>query len=378
MDNRAGPEEQQGLEHRVRKQVEHAGHVTEPFVSAVARHAEGHHHETDLRYSRKGQHALDIGLHARDRGGKQRGKRADVGNAVQHLRGFEIVDREEPRHQIDAGHDHRRGMDQRRHRGRAFHRIGQPDMQREHRRLTGAADKDQRHRPCQRRSAHEGRPGSLGEDRTVARSQQSEIERLRKERQQQDADQKSEIGEPRHDERLFRSGDRFGLRIVEPDQQVGRNAHQLPEDIHLENIGRHDQSEHRATEQRQESIVAFETAFALHVTEAVNVHHQRHGRNHDQHHHRDRVEQYAQVDVQVIGKTQPLDVERHPFLVNAVHLGRREVLPGRPVSERGRHGHRQGADESRRACFQFHAQQTEHQERQQRQQYDQYRVFHIA
>ena len=250
-------------------------------------------------------------------------------------------------------------------------------MQREHGRLAGSADENQRQGPCDHRASHESQARHLREHAAVARSQQPEVERAGEERKQQDADQEKQVGEARDDKRLFRGGDRLGLRIVEPDQQVGRNAHQLPEDIHLENVRRHDQPEHRAAEQRQEGVIALETPLALHVSHAVNVDHQRNGRDDDQHHHRDRVEQHAQIDMQLVGEAQPLEVQRNELLIDSVDLGRREVLPGRRIGKRRGDAHRQRAYESRRAGPEPLAQQAEHEERQHRQQHDKYSVFHI-
>ena len=250
-------------------------------------------------------------------------------------------------------------------------------MQREHGRLAGSADENQRQGPCDHRTSHESQARHLREHAAVARSQQPEVERAGEERKQQNADQEKQVGEARDDKRLFRGGDRLGLRIVEPDQQVGRNAHQLPEDIHLENVRRHDQPEHRAAEQRQEGVIALEPPLALHVSHAVNVDHQRNGRDDDQHHHRDRVEQHAQIDMQLVGEAQPLEVQRNELLIDSVDLGRREVLPGRRIGKRRGDAHRQRAYESRRAGPEPLAQQAEHEERQHRQQHDKYSVFHI-
>ena len=51
---------------------------------------------------------------------------------------------------VDAGRNHRRRVDQRRNRRRPFHRVGQPDVQRNLRRLAGRADEQQQGRNRQR------------------------------------------------------------------------------------------------------------------------------------------------------------------------------------------------------------------------------------
>ena len=62
-----------------------------------------------------------------------------------HLRGLGRVqiDAGQPRDHVDAGGHHRRRVDQRRDRRRAGHRVGQPDVQRDLRRLAGGADEQQ-------------------------------------------------------------------------------------------------------------------------------------------------------------------------------------------------------------------------------------------
>ncbi len=55
--------------------------------------------------------------------------------------------------------------------------------------------------------------------------------------------------------------------IEEADEQIRGDTHELPEDIHLEDVGGHDQSEHREGEERKESVVTLETLLTLHIAE---------------------------------------------------------------------------------------------------------------
>ena len=64
---------------------------------------------------------------------------AGVGDDQQHLRREQ---REAAADEVDAGRDHRRGVDEGADRRRAFHRVGQPHVQRELRRLADAAEED--------------------------------------------------------------------------------------------------------------------------------------------------------------------------------------------------------------------------------------------
>ncbi len=49
--------------------------------------------------------------------------------------------------------------------------------------------------------------------------------------------------------------------VEESDQEVRGSAHKLPEDIHLEDVGGYNQTEHREGEEAQEGVVALESLF---------------------------------------------------------------------------------------------------------------------
>ncbi len=122
VDDRAGAEEQQRLEEGVGHQVEDAGREgADPAAQE---------HVAELADRRVGEHALDVVLHEADGGGEDRGERADDRDRGE-CRGRVRVDRRRARHHVDAGRDHGRGVDESRDRGRAFHGVGQPDVERE-------------------------------------------------------------------------------------------------------------------------------------------------------------------------------------------------------------------------------------------------------
>ena len=54
-----------------------------------------------------------------------------------------VINRRAAHDHVNAGGDHRRGVNQRRHRRRAGHRVGQPNVQRNLRALAGGADEQQ-------------------------------------------------------------------------------------------------------------------------------------------------------------------------------------------------------------------------------------------
>ena len=113
-DHRAGGEEQQRLEERVRHQVEDR--------HRIRRGAERHRHVAELRQRRVGDDALDVVLDDAEKAHEQRRDRADHEHHGQRRVG-ELEQRRHARHHEDAGGHHGRRVDQRGDRRRAFHRV---------------------------------------------------------------------------------------------------------------------------------------------------------------------------------------------------------------------------------------------------------------
>ena len=257
-------------------------------------------------------------------------------------------------------------MDQRRDGRRALHGVGQPDVQREHGALARTADEHQpqgqRNHPAGRSERRSG--GREGEGPGVVAVDE-------------DADEEAQVGEARDDEGLLRGGDRRGLRVVEADQEVGAHAHQLPEEIHLEDVRRHDQPHHAHREQRQEGVVALEAPLALHVAQRVDVDHERDGGDHHEHHHRDRVEEHAQIDVQVARDGQPDRIPRNDGREDpgSVTPGGKVFVSGR-IAQHGHHGQHGRSDGPRHRGAELHAREPQKEEAHEGQQQNQNRIFH--
>ena len=92
---------------------------------------------------RVGEHLLDVVLDEGDRRREERGERADEGDD-RHRRRRETNRKRQAADQVDAGRDHRGGVDERGDRRRAGHRVGQPDVERDLRALAGAPRKSRR------------------------------------------------------------------------------------------------------------------------------------------------------------------------------------------------------------------------------------------
>jgi hypothetical protein len=134
MDDGAGAHEEQRLEVGVRRQVENTVRV--PFDRLA------HEHIGKLAHRRVGEHALDVALRAGDDGRIQRRRPCDHRNDDERSWGRR-EDRRSARDKIDARRHHCRSMYQRAHRRRTLHRVGQPDMQWELRRLGDCRDDEE-------------------------------------------------------------------------------------------------------------------------------------------------------------------------------------------------------------------------------------------
>ena len=134
--DRAGRQEQRGLEEAVADQVHDADRVH------AGAEADGQEHVADLADRRVGEHPLEVVLAAAADAAVEQGDGADDDHSgAGRLR--DVEDGCRAGDQVDAGGDHRRGVDEGRDRGRALHGVGQPGLQRE---LAGlAARAEQQH-----------------------------------------------------------------------------------------------------------------------------------------------------------------------------------------------------------------------------------------
>ena len=282
VDDRTGPEEQHRLEEGVGQQVEHRHRIDADTG--------GHEHVAQLRTGRIGDHALDVVLHEAHRRREEGRDGADIDD--DHLRfRSELEDRRHPADKEHPRRHHGRRVDEGRDRCRAFHRVRQPRVQDELRRLAHRANEQQegdqvRGVPVcpeegQLRLGQLGRGGEHG----------VELDRVRQVEQREDPQRKAEIPDPVDHEGLDRGGIGGRLAEIEPDQQVGREANPLPAKEHLREVVRRHQHQHREGEQRQVGKEPGPIALGLvvevlvmsHVAHRIKVHERRDGRHHDQH-----------------------------------------------------------------------------------------------
>ena len=237
-DDRAGRHEQQRLEEGVRHQVEQAGRVRA--------HRDAHDHVADLRHRRVGDHALDVGLHDRDRRRDEQRRAADDRADVLGRRRL-LEQRMHARDQVDAGGHHRRGVDQRGDRRRALHRVREPRVQRDLGGLGERADEQQQTAGDDvRRVVREHVMGGIERRGEVDAAGVAEDE----ERPEHEAD----VAEHVDHERLQARARGRRAPVPERDQQVRGGADERPADDQQHEVpGEHEQEhrEHEVVEVRE-------------------------------------------------------------------------------------------------------------------------------
>ncbi len=286
VNHRAGPEEQQRLEEGVGEDVEDAGRE--------CAYAERQKHVSQLRDRGVRQHALDVVLHQGDGRGEDRGQRADDGDRL-HRIGRQHEQRVGARHHVHARGHHGRSVDQRGDRRRAFHRVRQPDIQRELRRLAAGADEQQQ---------AGGGDHRIANVKLSAARQQVDLGVLHRAEVPGDgehAQDESGVTDTVHDECLV-GGGRGGVALeVEADQQVRAQAHALPAHEHHGVVVGQDQRQHGEHEQVHVAEEAVVAAFMPHVADRVNVDQHAHAGHEQQPDAGQRIEQEAGIGAELGG-----------------------------------------------------------------------------
>jgi hypothetical protein len=257
------------------------------------------------------QHALDVVLGQPDRRRHQRGRGADHRHDL-HRQRRQLEQDVAPGEQVDAGRDHGRGVDQRRHRGRALHRVREPGEERDLRALAGGAEEQQQAR-------HRDRGAAGGEHVRCRREHPIELERAGGGDQHERAEHEAEVADAVDDERLLPRLRRGRTLVPEADQQVRAQAHALPAHEQEQEVVREHEREHREHEQVQVEEEPPERGVVAHVADGVDVD-QRADAGDDQHHDRgQRIEQERDV-----GRERP---HPHP---RPRHLGQGALVLGEP------------------------------------------------
>ena len=198
-------------------------------------------------------------------------------------------------HHVDAGRDHRRGVDERGDGGRAGHRVRQPDVQRDLRALAHGADEEAETDERQRRRVPAGVRRGLPEDlREAQRAEGGE--------DAEHAEQEAVVADPVDDERLRAGGGGVLAVEVVADEQVRAEAHALPAHEHQDEVLGEHEDEHREQEEvqvREEPGVAGVRRLAAHVADGVDVDEEADEGHERQHQRRERIQPEGQIQREV-------------------------------------------------------------------------------
>ncbi len=187
-------------------------------------------------------------------------------------------------------------MDQRRYRGRTFHRVRQPGVERNLCRFTcgtkeesesdyGNENPTRLKQVCIFRDLHEvHRPDPFAAEGPE---------------QGQQAAEKAEVTDPVDNKRLLGSITSTLLLDVVTDQQVGTETDTFPADKHNQRVVAENQEQHGAGEQVQIAEEAVEALFTVHVTDRVEVDQGTDTGNDQNHDSGQRIKQEAPLDLQV-------------------------------------------------------------------------------
>ena len=311
-----GAEEEQGLEEGVREQVKHAAGDAEHRAGS-----EGQEHVAELADRGVGQHALEIELREGDQPGEQRGEPADDGDD-ELSGGRRGEQRRAAGHHVHAGGDHRGGVNERADGRRAFHRIGQPDVQRElgafaagaqeQEQANGSGERacrvvagenavltqDATDKPSLGRRVSDLRRDALGVGRAVGQRIVI-VERAVSAPDQENRQREGEVADAVDEERLLAGRGRFGLFVPEADEQVAAHADRFPKDEEQQEVAHRDEHRHREDEEADVGEEPPVAAIPFHVAGGEYGHERGDEGDHAEHHGGQGVGPQGNVDPEV-------------------------------------------------------------------------------
>ena len=256
-------------------------------------------------------------------------------------------------HHVDTGGHHGRRVNQRRHRRRPFHRVGQPDVQRNLRRLTGGTDEQQQANQRQHAELPE-----LDRQRRSRVGDSAEVERAEGVINEEHAEDESPVTHAVDDERLLAGIRRALLLVPVADQQIGAEAHAFPADEHREESTAKDEREHEETEEVQvaEEPRVAPTRLVVHVGRRVDMNERSDAGDDEQHHRRKRIEPECPRDLEPPNAVRGGERNRRNPVTEVHHvlarIGRKsEQLPEGIQREAERTHHRGARHERRRVLL---------------------------
>ena len=295
-----GTEEEQRFEKRVSEQVEDRG--------ARRTHTDREHHVAELGDGGESEDAFEIILGDRDGRSEEGGDGSDDGD---HLQRVGREQRINARHEEHARGDHRSSVDEGGDWRRTFHRVGQPDVERE---LAGFADGTAKEEQADGAGDGEAADRCSGTERAEDGGFEDAVTVVVKEERtgrivEPEAEQEPEVADARGDEGFFRGVG--GGRFVKPetDEQIGGETDEFPADEHEQETIGDEQAEHRRGEETQEAEELFKVLIFLHVAEAENEDERADERHHRAHERGERVEQPTEAHG-IVAEFEPGEVVR--------------------------------------------------------------------
>ncbi len=217
-----------------------------------------------MRNRRVGEYALDVVLHESDRSGEDGGERSDDRDGLHRSR-CEHEEGVRARHHVDACCHHRCGVDQGADWRRAFHRVRQPHIKRQLRRLAAGSD-EQKQRSRGDDGIADRKVSGAGCSVDVDVAQRTHIPC-----DEEHAKDESRVADAVDDERLVRGIARRLALEIETDQQIRAQAHAFPADKHECVVVGEDECEHGEHEEVEISEEAVVAAFMSHVANGIDM-----------------------------------------------------------------------------------------------------------
>ena len=184
--------------------------------------------------------------------------------------GARLIERRRTGNHIYTGRYHRGRMDQCADRCRAFHRVWQPDVKRELRRLSCGAEKQKQTDRRQYTDCPQWFDREWPNFPTVVQTRR-EINAIEGPEDQHDRKDETKISHPVDDERFLPGIDRGFSLEPEADEQVRTQSDAFPADKHQQVVISEDQRQHEEDEQIQVCEVTIEPLLVRHISSGINV-----------------------------------------------------------------------------------------------------------
>jgi hypothetical protein len=188
---------------------------------------------------------------------------------------------------------------------RAFHRIGEPDVERDLRALADGTREEQV------RDGGHG-PGLLDAEFVHASDLGEELVVLERAELcvgEEQAEGEAEVTDAVDDERLLAGGDGGGLLVVEADEVVGAEADTFPAKVEQKEVVGHDEGAHGEDEEAEPTEEACVASIAVHVLAGVERDERAEARNEEHPQHGEAVDVEGEVGEEALRAAVPRDAD---------------------------------------------------------------------